>query len=121
MSLFNSTAFRITQQGLDILWQKQQIISQNIANKDTPDYKAKYLQFSGILREKMLQNGKTKPELHLTSSVVTDTYTADQADGNNVDDEQQQVELTRTQLQYSTLVDQMTAEFNMLKTAMKTS
>ena len=38
MALFDTNAFRVTEQGLSVLWQKQQIISQNIANADTPDY-----------------------------------------------------------------------------------
>ena len=43
MALFNTNAFRITEQGLSVLWQKQQIIAQNIANQDTPGYNCKYL------------------------------------------------------------------------------
>ena len=38
MALFNTNAFRITEQGLSVMWQKQQIIAQNIANQDTPGY-----------------------------------------------------------------------------------
>ena len=47
MALFDTNAFRISEQGLSVLWQKQQIIAENIANADTPDYNCKYLEFSG--------------------------------------------------------------------------
>ena len=51
MALFDTTSFRIAEQGLDLLVKQQQIIAQNIANVDTPDYKAKYLYFAGVLKE----------------------------------------------------------------------
>ncbi|MBQ4165334.1 MAG: flagellar basal body rod protein FlgB, partial [Oscillospiraceae bacterium] len=44
MALFDTTAFRILEQGMSVLWQKQQVISQNIANSNTPDYNCKYLE-----------------------------------------------------------------------------
>lgn len=53
MALFNTNAFRITEQGLSVLWQKQQIISQNIANQDTPGYNCKYLDFYAVLKDRM--------------------------------------------------------------------
>ena len=53
MALFNTNAFRITEQGLSVLWQKQQIIAQNIANQDTPGYNCKYLDFYAVLKERM--------------------------------------------------------------------
>ena len=53
MALFNTNAFRITEQGLSVLWQKQQIIAQNIANQDTPGYNCKYLDFYAVLKDRM--------------------------------------------------------------------
>ena len=35
----------MAEKSLDFLWAKQQIISYNIANVDTPGYKAKYVTF----------------------------------------------------------------------------
>ena len=35
MALFNNTSFRLLEQGLDGVWLKQKIISQNIANAET--------------------------------------------------------------------------------------
>ena len=119
MSLFNSTAFRITEQGLDALWAKQQIISHNIANASTPGYKARYVQFSAVLKEKMLANGKTKKELNLAHNVVVDNNTADQPDGNNVDEEVQSIELARARLQYDALISQMNGDLTMMKSAIR--
>ncbi len=120
MALFDTTAFRITEQGLSVLWQKQQVIAQNIANADTPDYNCKYLEFSGILRDKLRQNGTVKKELDLVSGIVIDYYTNDQADGNNVDNDTQQAELARAQLQYDALIDMMNGNFTRMRSAMTT-
>ena len=85
MALFDTNAFRVTEQGLAVLWQKQQIISQNIANADTPDYNCKYLDFAGILRDKLRSNGTVDVELDLVQRLFIDRNTEDQPDGNIVD------------------------------------
>ena len=120
MALFDTTAFRITEQGLTVLWTKQQIIAQNIANADTPDYNCKYLEFSGVLREKLRQNGTIKQELNLAQRVYIDRNTNDQADKNNVDNDTQQAELARAQLQYDALINQMNGNFTRMRSALVT-
>lgn len=120
MALFDTTAFRITEQGLSVLWQKQQVIQQNIANADTPQYKCKYLEFSGVLRDKLRANGTVKKELNLSSAIVTDYGTNDQGDKNNVDNDTQQAELAKAQIQYDALISQMNGNFSRIKSAMIT-
>ena len=121
MALFDTTAFRITEQGLAVLWQKQQIISQNIANQDTPGYKCKYLEFSGILRDKLRADGSVKKELGLSQRVVTDYATNDQGDENNVDQDTQSAELARAQIQYDALINQMNGNFTRMNSALVTT
>ena len=120
MALFDTTAFRITEQGLSILWQKQQIIAQNIANEDTPGYKAKSLEFSGVLRDKLRANGTVKKELNLAQRVVTDYATNDQGDTNNVDHDTHSAELAKAQIQYDALINQMNGNFDRLRSAIVT-
>ncbi len=120
MALFDTTAFRVLEQGMTVLWQKQQIISQNIANADTPDYNCKYVEFSGVLREKLRANGSIKNELNLTYSVITDRATRDQADGNNVDNDTQMAELANTQIQYDALINSMNGNFTRMRSALVT-
>ncbi len=120
MALFDTTAFRILEQGMTALWQKQQIIAQNIANADTPEYNCKYIEFSGVLREKLRANGSIKNELNLAYQVVTDYATRDQADGNNVDNDTQQAELANAQLQYDALINSMNGNFTRMRSAMTT-
>lgn len=120
MALFDTNAFRVTEQGLSVLWQKQQIISQNIANADTPDYNCKYLDFAGILRDKLRSNGTVDVELNLVQRLFIDRNTEDQPDGNNVDNEVQQAELAKAQIQYDALINSMNGNFSRVRTAMTT-
>ena len=68
MALFDTNAFRISEQGLSVLWQKQQIIAENIANADTPDYNCKYLDFAGIFRDKLRSNGTVDASSYFSGS-----------------------------------------------------
>ncbi len=118
MSLFDTNAFRVTEQGLSVLWQKQQIISENISNADTPDYNCKYLDFAGILKDKLRSNGTVDVELNLVQRLYIDRATDDQADGNNVDSDIQQAELAKVQIQYDALINSMNGQFSRVRTAM---
>ncbi len=120
MALFDTNAFRVAEQGLSVLWQKQQIISENIANADTPDYNCKYLDFAGILRDKLRSNGSVDVELNLVQRLYIDRYTDDQPDGNNVDNDVQQGELARAQIQYDALINSMNGNFSRVRSAMAT-
>lgn len=120
MALFDTNAFRVIEQGMSVLWQKQQVISQNIANADTPDYNCKYLDFAGILRDKLRSNGTVDVELNLVQRLFVDRITDDQPDGNNVDSDTQQAELAKAQLQYDALINSMNGNFSRVRTAMTT-
>ena len=123
MALFDTTSFRIAEQGLDLLTKQQSIIAQNIANVDTPDYKCKYLYFAGVLKEKLDEAGNAtgKKRLELASVIHTDENTADQPDGNNVDSDTQSALFAKNALQYEALINQINSEFTMMRTAMRKS
>ena len=123
MALFDTTSFRIMEQGIDLLTQQQSIIAQNIANQDTPDYKCKYLYFAGALKEKLDEAGEKtgKKRLELVSTIHVDENTKDQPDGNNVDSDTQQALFVKNAIQYQEIVNQMNSEFNMMRTAMRRS
>lgn len=120
MGLFDNTAFRITEQGLSVLWRKGQVIQENIANADTPDYNCRYLTFGGILKDKLRANGTVKKELNLAEAMVVDYATNDQADHNNVDSDMQQAEYLKTSYQIDALINQMNGQFTRIRSAMST-
>ena len=128
MALFNTNSFRVTEQGLSVLWQKQQIIAQNIANQNTPDYNCKYLDFYAVLKDKVnnssVVGGEAAPgekQVQLVTRVIEDKNTNTQPDGNNVDVDSQSAELAKVQLQYQALTNHMNGQFSRLRSAMKTN
>ena len=123
MALFNTTGFRILEEGLKIVNQNKKVIAHNIANQDTPGYKCKYVYFNGVLRDKLdaAENAKYKKELHLTSYIYTDRKTYDQPDGNNVDSDTQEALFEKNGLLQQALINQMNSEFTMMRTAMSRS
>lgn len=120
MALFDTTAFRIIEQGMTVMWTKQQIISQNVSNQDTPDYNCKYLDFNGVLRDKIRANGTIEKELNIEQRIIVDTYTDDQADGNNVDMDVQSSEAARTAYWLDALINQMNGNFTRMRSAIVT-
>ncbi len=120
MALFDTTAFRILEQGMSIMWRKGVIIQENIANADTPNYNCKYLTFEGVLRDKLRANGTVKKELNLADSLYIDTYTDDQADHNNVDSDTQQAEYVKLQYRIDAMINQMNGNFSRIRSAMST-
>lgn len=122
MAIFNNTSFRLLQQGLDGVWRKQQIISQNIANADTPGYKAKTVNFKTVMSEET-QNikdrtmSKRKPEINLVTTVTEEKGTNQTFDENNVDTEKEHIALADAQIQYNLLINKISNEFAMIKSA----
>lgn len=121
MTLFDTTGFRLLQEGINICTKNRNVIANNIINQDTPGYKCKYLNFGAVLRDKMniSEGEKYTKELHLSDYTVTDKYTADQPDGNNVDYDTQQNLFVQNSMLYDALVNQMNSEFVLMRSAMK--
>ena len=123
MALFDTTGFRILEEGLRIVNKTQEVIAHNLVNQDTPGYKCKYVYFGGVLKDKLdaAENAKYKKELHLSSYVYTDRRVYDQADGNNVDSDTQEALFEKYGLLQQALINQMNSEFTMMRTAMTRS
>lgn len=119
--LFNTTAFRIVEQGISVMAESNRIIAQNIANSDTPGYKTKYIYFEGILRNKINARAteRFQKELHLGTAMYIDDKTKGQPDGNNVCNDTQQALFAKNQIRYNALINQLNAEFELLRTAMR--
>lgn len=110
-------------------WTKNEIIANNIANVDTPDYKRKDLNFEAMLADALSDTSiktsnldKKVANLKLSSlnpNVYTEYSTLSyRYDGNNVDIDTEQAYLADNQIKYYTLLDSMTQEFNRLKTVL---
>lgn len=112
----------------DASWIRNEVITHNIANQDTPNYTRKDVEFEDVLRrelghsryitvDKKVQNANLS---HLTSRTYTDyTGTTYRIDGNNVDPDTEEVELVSNQLKYQGLLTSITSEFTQMKSVLK--
>ena len=112
MSFLTSNTMLMTERAMNYLWKKQSVIADNVANAETPGYKAKYVTFEQQeLRQKLEQASadetqvpvgrKAMREGILDSNIVThEANETVRMDGNGVNVTEQNVELSRTYIQY---------------------
>lgn len=114
----------MSEKSLDFLWKKQQVTMENIANVDTPGYKAKYVTFEETFRSRLQaaagNSDAVKNAIGNSSYQVhsTDNESA-RLDGNSVNQEAEMVELTRTALQYQYGLNAVNSDIMRLRTAVK--
>ncbi|MDD6201480.1 MAG: flagellar basal body rod protein FlgB [Lachnospiraceae bacterium] len=112
----------------DASWKRQELISNNIANQDTPGYKRQDVEFETLLRQQ-LRNSKYQTIDDKVGNVDLSRLNARQytdygdfsyrLDENNVDPEQEQVKLAANQMKYEGLMNSLTQEFQNLQSVMK--
>src|SRR6476659_1669843 len=105
------------------------VISSNIANADTPNYKAKALEFESALRRALDVGTETKPlandPLHIHSSptdpvhpmIYEDPNGIESLDGNTVDRSAEMAKQAENQLLYDASVEMLKRKLGMLKYA----
>ena len=110
----------------DASWTRNSVISNNIANVDTPGYKRKDVQFELYLQEELSGGGSLDEEVAQVDLDVLDgtTYTdygtvSYRLDGNNVDVDTENSYLAQNQIKYYTVLDSITQEFSRLKSVIK--
>ncbi len=127
MGLFDNDLQRLTESAMDAAWYKQQTISHNISNIDTPNYKAKNVDFGVIFDEEKNKFKYHQDHLYglldrdapkLGVSTTYETSTNQTLNGNNVDMEKEALELADVQYQYSTLIDRMNNNYSMIRAAL---
>ncbi|WP_137789673.1 flagellar basal body rod protein FlgB [Bacillus sp. E(2018)] len=125
MNLFSGSVIKNLEMALDGSALKQKTISNNLANVDTPGYKAKETVFSQEFK-KSLQAHRTDQrhfsfgtETSSSFSVREKTNTVMNHNGNNVDVDKEMAELAKNQLYYQTLVQRINGKFNSIKMVVK--
>ena len=129
--MFSSSAFsyaNVLTKAADASWLREQVISNNIANVDTPNYKRLDVNFEDVLRQEL---GMSKYEtldskienIHLNHLVgrkyVDSANYSYRVDKNNVDIDTEAMELAAEQLRYQGLTTSINYEFSLLKAAIK--
>lgn len=112
---------------LNLRMMNQNVISSNIANADTPGYKAKDLEFEGALREVLGVSQGLRPETdhpeqmakHPTDpvnpEVIEQMDGVESLDGNTVDRSKEMAKLAENQLLYDASTELMKRKLGMLK------
>jgi flagellar basal-body rod protein FlgB len=129
----NFTNWNVLERSLDASALRQRMTSNNLANADTPYYKAKHVQFEQILKESLQQGqssfvGQRTYARHLQignigaalpeARVLTEASIVSN-DANGVDRDFEMSELARNSIWYNTLSEQMSHELNLLKLAIR--
>lgn len=125
--MINCTSFdyiNLLTKAADTSWKRETVISNNIANVNTPGYKRKDLNFQGVLTEEL---GRCKHESldskvsdvdlsRLDPQIYVDSANYSyRMDGNNVDIDTENVELASEQIRYEGLIDCINSEFERMK------
>jgi len=122
----------VLQRGLSASWTRNAVIRNNIANVETPRFKASYVDFESHFRRAMDDSGfravRTN-EKHFEFSTAAEnimdihpTIRQSRAlsmrkDGNNVDIESENVKLAQNSIFYNTIIEKMNSEIRRLRMA----
>ncbi len=124
--MINYGAINMLSKELDMKVLRNELISSNIANIDTPGYKGKDLDFKSILAENLndIEMKHTDPR-HIRpensfneggTKIITDPNSG-RADGNNVNIESEMLKLTENNIQYNVSVHFIAKKLNGIKDA----
>lgn len=127
--IMGKTAF--LEKALDASWMKNETITNNMANVNTPGYKRQDVRFEDILTEMsdlpMQETGSgNKKFLPVSSrammnsiqpSITVDNNTRTRKDGNNIDADVEMAEMAKNTIKFDGLVQIISSEFNKLKSA----
>ena len=112
----------------DASWTRNSVISNNIANVDTPGFKRQDVHFEDYLMYEVGYTDSLDCQVAaadldtLSATTYTDYATASyRLDGNNVYIDTENSELAKNQIKYYTMLDSITQEFSRLKSVIKPS
>lgn len=129
-SLFTDNAIRAAKLALDGLSVKQQVISRNLANVDTPGYQAETVNFEDTL-QRALKDGPTLAmdvtnSAHQVSAEQSKGFTStlrpggtERADMNNVDVDTEMIDMSETGIQYQAVSQAISQKLLLMKALAK--
>lgn len=130
-------AIGLLNKSMDVSMLRREVIADNIANADVPNFKRSNVNFEASLKA-ALDSENTGPELELAVTDprhiqigkpvdwrgveprrVLDYATTSKNNGNNVDAEQEYMDALRNQLEYTLLTQATNFEFNQVNQVLK--
>jgi flagellar basal-body rod protein FlgB len=127
LSLFSGTISTL-ENALTYSSTKQKVISQNIANVDTPKYKAKDVSFKAVYDNALaqtLKTNKTNPKHLDFSSTITPSFkihtkpVSYNESGNSVDIDQEMADLASNQIYYNAITERISGKFSSLQNVIR--
>lgn len=122
MNCLNSNTTTMLQKSMDFLWSKQTCIMDNLANAETPNYKAKYVTFEESLRDAIQAAADgTNPGPAIRQAIQDSTIELHEAeestrmDDNGVNVTDQMVELVREGYQMQYVLNAINGGFSTLR------
>jgi flagellar basal-body rod protein FlgB len=128
MDLFSGTISTLGK-ALNYSTTKQKVISQNIANVDTPNYKAKDVSFNAVFNEALSESlianrtnarhfvfNKTNQS---SSTIITKNQVSYNESGNSVDIDQEMADLAKNQIYYNALTERISGKFSSLQNVIR--
>ncbi|MGO5022896.1 flagellar basal body rod protein FlgB [Lawsonibacter sp. LCP25S3_G6] len=126
MDFLSSNTALMLQKSIDFLWTKQSCLLDNIANAETPGYQPKYATFEESLHQAIQaasgQSGsaeKIRSAIEDTPVQVHQAQESTRLDGNGVNVTEQMVELVRNGYQMQYVMDAISSDFSLLRTAIR--
>ena len=123
--MFTTNVFdytNILDKAADASWMRENVITNNIANIDTPGYKRQDVDFESVLQKAL---GKTKYSSldkkvrELNQDLGKLTNYSYRLDRNNVDENTENAELASESLRYQLLTTAITNNFSRMQTVLK--
>ncbi|WP_353892104.1 flagellar basal body rod protein FlgB [Proteinivorax hydrogeniformans] len=127
--IFAQPTFQVLEKGIEGSTKRQGVLTNNIANVDTPGFKRSDVTFKGELHKALNKKGlpgevthhNHRPIGRQTLSAVhpqkqRDYSTSMREDGNNVDIELETAAMAKNGIYHSTLTQQLNNKFGMLRT-----
>ena len=122
-----SNTMLMLEKSMNFQWTKQNVLLDNIANAETPNYKAKYVTFEDALSDRIQAAAMEKKSLSSIRNVLAtstptvrtnDTETA-RMDGNGVNVTEQTLEMVRNAYQMQYVLNAISTDFSTLRTAIR--
>jgi len=119
MTLFDNTINTLSK-SLDLQLVRQTVISDNIANAETPGFKARRVDFENELQKAVeaTESGAMGPEINQVQAQITeDPHSELGQDLNTVDMDREMAAMTKNDIQYSAGTQLINKKFFFLKYA----
>lgn len=130
MEILNNSLNQLLETSLHASARRQDTISNNVANVDTPNYSAKRTVFNHQLQQAMDEQrlqANRRDGRHLefggqprndSPHIIQRSNTQYNHNGNNVDIDKEMADMAENQIYYNALIDRLNGRFNTVRTVL---